>query len=55
VNFTSLWLVLHEPACYMMRLHIIATPQRMDVDVIERSVEDSPSGLVWQTQQPLIA
>jgi len=54
VNFTSLWLVLHEPARNKMRLHIIGTPQRMDVDVIERNVEDSPSGLVWQTQQPLI-
>ena len=54
VNFTSLWLVLHEPARNKMRLHIIATPQRMDVDVIERNVDDSPSGLVWQTQQPLI-
>jgi len=54
VNFTSLWLVLHEPARNTMRLHILGTPQGMDVDVIERNVEDSPSGLVWQTQQPLI-
>jgi formate hydrogenlyase transcriptional activator len=54
VDFTSLWLVLHEPGRNKMRLHIIGTPQRMDVDVIEREVEDSPSGLVWQTQQPLI-
>jgi formate hydrogenlyase transcriptional activator len=54
VNFTSLWLVLHEPARNTMRLHIIGTPQRMEIDVIERSVEDSPSGLVWQTQQPLV-
>jgi formate hydrogenlyase transcriptional activator len=54
VNFTSIWLVLHEPSRNKMRLHIIATPQRMDVDVIERNVEDSPSGLVWQTQRPLV-
>jgi formate hydrogenlyase transcriptional activator len=54
MNFTSLWLVLHDPARNKMRLHIIGTPLRMDIDVIERNVEDSPSGLVWQTQQPLI-
>jgi formate hydrogenlyase transcriptional activator len=54
VNFNSLWLVMHEPARDKMRLHIIGTPQGMEVDVSERDVEDSPSGLVWQTQQPLI-
>jgi formate hydrogenlyase transcriptional activator len=54
VNFNSLWLVIHEPAREKMRLHVIATPQGMEVDAIERSVEESPSGLVWQTQQPLI-
>jgi formate hydrogenlyase transcriptional activator len=54
VNCTSLWLVIHEPAREKMRLHVIATPQGTEVDVVERSAEDSPSGLVWQTQQPLI-
>ena len=54
VNFNSLWLVMHEPARDKMRLHIIGTPQGMEVDVSERDVEDSPSGWVWQTQQPLI-
>jgi formate hydrogenlyase transcriptional activator len=54
VNFNSIWLVMHDSARDKMRLHILGTPQGMEVDVIERSVEDSPSGLVWQTQQPLI-
>ncbi|MGO8790404.1 MAG: sigma 54-interacting transcriptional regulator [Terriglobia bacterium] len=54
VNFTSLWLVLHEPARNKMRLHVIGTPEGMGVDVIEREVEDSPSGLAWQTQRPFI-
>ena len=54
VNFSSLWLVLHESARNKMRLHIIETPEGMGVDVIERNLEDSPSGLVWQTQQPLV-
>ncbi len=54
VNFNSLWLVMHEPENDRMRLHILGTPQGMEVDVIERSIEDSPSGWVWQTQQPLI-
>ncbi len=54
VSFDSLWLVLHDTRRNTMRLHILETPVRAGVDVIERSVEDSPSGLVWQTQQPLL-
>ncbi|HXW13703.1 MAG TPA: sigma 54-interacting transcriptional regulator [Terriglobia bacterium] len=54
VNFDTLWLVLHEPIRNVMRLHIVETPSKAYIDVIERTVEDSPSGWVWQHQVPLI-
>ena len=54
VNCDSLWLVLHEPERDKMRLHVIATRLGVEIDLVERNVEDSPSGLVWQTQQALI-
>src|ERR1700752_4377503 len=53
-NFQSLWLVLHDPARQTMRLHILETGARTYIDVVERTIDDSPSGLVWQTQQALI-
>ena len=54
VNFDALWLVLHEPARNVMRLHIVETPARAYIDVVDRAVEDSPSGWVWERQEPLI-
>ncbi len=54
VSFDSLWLVLHEAERNTMRLHIRETHSRVEFDVIERSIGQSPSGLVWQTQQPLL-
>jgi len=54
VNFDALWLVLHEPSRNVMRLHIVETPARAYIDVIERTVEDSPSGWVWEHQEPLV-
>jgi len=54
VNFDTLWLVLHETTRNVMRLQILETPARAYMDVIERRVEDSPSGWVWERQEPLI-
>ncbi|HEV2351373.1 MAG TPA: sigma 54-interacting transcriptional regulator [Terriglobia bacterium] len=54
VRFDSLWLVLHDPERHTMRLHIHETRTRVEFNVVERSIEDSPSGMVWQTQQPLV-
>ena len=54
VNFDTLWLVLHEPARNVMRLHLVETPSRAYADVIERAVQDSPSGWVWEHQQAMI-
>ena len=54
VRFDSLSLVLHQPAQNTMRLHIFETEANASMDVLERPIEESPSGLVWQTQRPLI-
>ena len=54
VNFDALWLVLHEPSRNVMRLHIVETPAHAYIDVIERTIADSPSGWVWEHQQPLV-
>ncbi|MGA2984031.1 MAG: sigma 54-interacting transcriptional regulator [Terriglobia bacterium] len=54
VNFDTLWLVLHEPTRNVMRLHIVETPARAYIDVIERAVAESPSGWVWERQEALI-
>jgi formate hydrogenlyase transcriptional activator len=54
VNFDAMWLVLHEPSRNVMRLHIVETPAHAYLDVIERTIEDSPSGWVWEHQEPLV-
>ena len=53
-SFQSLWLVLHDAARNTMLLHILETGARTDIDVVERTIDDSPSGFVWQTQESLI-
>jgi len=53
-SFQTLWLVLHDPQRNTMRLHVLETADRTDRDVHERTIDDAPSGLVWQTQQSLI-
>jgi formate hydrogenlyase transcriptional activator len=54
VNFDTMWLVLHDPSLKVMRLQILESPSRSYSGVVERSVEESPSGWVWQHQQPMI-
>jgi formate hydrogenlyase transcriptional activator len=58
VCFDSLWLVLRDDARNRMRLHVLEGPGPATADEedlpIERSMEESPSGLVWSTQQPLV-
>jgi formate hydrogenlyase transcriptional activator len=54
VNFDALWLVLHEPARNVMRVHIVETPSRAYVDFVERNIEDAPAGWVWEHQQALL-
>jgi len=55
VEFDYLNLVLHEPERDTMRLHVLQTTEPSDIqEGLELSVDESPSGLVWRTQQPLI-
>jgi formate hydrogenlyase transcriptional activator len=53
VNFVSL--SLHDPSRNVMRLHTIQA--NVPADLIgghEEPVEETPAGLVWQTQQPIL-
>jgi formate hydrogenlyase transcriptional activator len=53
VNFVAL--SLHDPARNTMRLHTIQANVPADlVGGHEGPVEESPAGLVWQTQQPIL-
>jgi formate hydrogenlyase transcriptional activator len=54
VPFDYINAVLHEPARDVMRLWLLvtATPSTISPG-LELSVEESPGGLVWKTQQPL--
>jgi formate hydrogenlyase transcriptional activator len=53
-SFDSLCLVLHDPARNVMRLHSVSTlnPTRGAVD--EVPISDSPAGIAWQTQEPVV-
>jgi len=58
VSFDSLWLVLHDPSRNRMRLHVLEGPARSGANQnarpIDRPMEESPSALVWSTQEPLV-
>src|SRR5271169_3835347 len=54
VRFDYLGLVLHEAASQTMRLHILEGHEPTPRPWVEFPIEESPEGLVWQTQQPLI-
>jgi formate hydrogenlyase transcriptional activator len=55
IEFDFLTLVLHDPARYVMRLHVLETriPGEKAAGS-ESPVEGNPSGWVWQTQQPFV-
>jgi formate hydrogenlyase transcriptional activator len=55
LSFHYLTVLLHDATRNVMRLHIIETTMpSMRHAGEEYSMEDSPSALVWRTQQPLI-
>src|SRR5262249_11289135 len=55
VYFDYLALVLHEAATDSMRLHVLEPAEPTLVPpCVSDPVSDSPPGLVWQTQQPMI-
>jgi formate hydrogenlyase transcriptional activator len=55
VNFDYLNLILHDPARNVMRLHILESemPRKTRLGT-EFQVGETPSGWVWETQQPFI-
>jgi formate hydrogenlyase transcriptional activator len=55
IDFDFLTLVLHDPVKNVMRLHILETriPGEKHTGS-EVPIEDSPSGWVWQNQQPYV-
>src|SRR5216683_2500741 len=55
IEFDFLSLVLHDPVRNVMRLHILETHIPTEkMAGTESPIEGHPSGLVWQTQQPLV-
>src|ERR1700704_5755769 len=55
VEFDFLNIVLHDPSRNVMRLHVLESEQpRIVQPGVEFSVQDTPAGLVWETQQPFI-
>jgi formate hydrogenlyase transcriptional activator len=57
LQFDFLALVLHNPATNTMRLHILEThePHDKTESSDDIPVGDSPSGWVWQNQQPFVS
>src|SRR5881396_1644391 len=53
-RFDRLAIVLHDPERDLMRLHTIVSLEPTFTTDIELPVPESPAGLVWQTQRPLV-
>jgi len=54
VRFDRLRVVLHDPHRGVMRRHTVAAVDPDVSSVLELSPEESPSGIAWQMQQPVI-
>src|SRR6266850_1877834 len=55
VPFDYINLVLHDSALHIMRLHLLVTPEPTTISPgLELPVDESPGGLVWKTQEPLV-
>jgi formate hydrogenlyase transcriptional activator len=55
VPFDFINLVLHDPVHNVMRLHLLVTPEPSTISPgLQLPVAESPGGLVWETQEPLV-
>ena len=54
VQFDYLNLVLHVPEHNSMRLRVLTSTRHDTPALVETPVDETPSGLVWQTQAPLV-
>jgi|HubBroStandDraft_6_1064221.scaffolds.fasta_scaffold03438_5 formate hydrogenlyase transcriptional activator len=56
IQFDFLALILHNPATNCMRLHILETDEPVGHEKTEESsVENTPSGWVWQNQESFVS
>lgn len=56
LQFDFLALILHDPARNTMYLHILEMHEPTEADQpSQMSVEDTPSGWVWENQQPFVS
>src|SRR5262245_34561006 len=53
-RFDRLAVVLHDPERDHMRLHTLVSPEPTFITDLDLPVPESPAGLVWQTQRPLV-
>jgi formate hydrogenlyase transcriptional activator len=53
-RFDWLALVLHDPERDLMRLHTIVSLEPTSIGHLEFPVSESPAGVAWQTQRPLV-
>src|SRR5438093_11547747 len=55
VPFDFINLVLHDPVRNVMRLHLLVVPEPVTIKPgLELPIDESPGGLVWKTQQPVV-
>jgi formate hydrogenlyase transcriptional activator len=54
MTFDYLNLVLHVPERNTMRLRVLTSTQPPEPSFLETPVDETPSGVVWQTQRPLV-
>jgi formate hydrogenlyase transcriptional activator len=55
VPFDFINLVLHDPTREVMRLHALVGPESSTISPgLELPIDESPAGLVWKSQQPLM-
>jgi formate hydrogenlyase transcriptional activator len=55
VPFDFINLILHDPVLDIMRLHLLLTPEPSTIRAgMELPIDESPGGLVWKTQEPLV-
>jgi len=55
LDFDFLTLILHDPVKNTMRLHVLETRgENQLLTDAEFTLEEHPSGIVWQTQQPFV-
>jgi formate hydrogenlyase transcriptional activator len=55
IDFDFLTLILHDPVTNRMRLHVLETRAGNEtLTDADFALEEHPSGMVWQTQQPFV-